>query len=191
MVLRLTDAFLAFPAIAGVLLLRQVMFPANFTDPLTTFQKVIHSLTPVMIVLILFSWMPYARIINANILKLKQAEYTLAARTLGATHSRIIFYHLLPNAVAPVVVLIARDIGYFVILEASFRFIGLGGSLPWGILLVAGRDWIIGPGGNPSTYWWVFFPPTLVLILFAFAWNLLGDGLNTLMNPKEGVGSQL
>jgi peptide/nickel transport system permease protein len=186
LVMRVTDAFLAFPAIAGVFLFRQILLPASPDIPLNQFQQAILELelSPVLLALVLFSWMPYARLINANVLVLKQAEYVLAARTLGANHARIILSHLLPNGISPAIVLAARDVGAMVILEASFTFIGLSGELPWGVLLVAGRDWIIGPGGNPLAYWWVFVPATLVLIFFGVGWNLLGDGLNRAMDPR-------
>jgi len=140
---------------------------------------------PVMLALILFSWMPFARIINANVTILKGQEFVLAAKTLGAQHWRIILSHLLPNGIAPLIVMVARDIGAMVILEASFTFIGVSGYLPWGVILVTGRDWIIGPGGSPLLYWWVFLPATLALILFGIGWNLLGDGLNVALNPKS------
>jgi len=186
LVMRATDAFLAFPAIAGVFLFRQILLPASPDVPLNQFQQTILNLglSPVLLAMILFSWMPYARLINANVLLLKQAEYVLAARTVGATHARIIFSHLLPNGISPAVVLAARDVGAMVILEASLTFIGLSGELPWGVLLVAGRNWIIGPGGNPLAYWWVFLPATLALIFFGVGWNLLGDGLNRAMDPR-------
>lgn len=186
LVMRITDAFLTFPAIAGVWLLQEVTVPAiPFAEP-TPLQKALLNLKldPVMLALILFSWMPYARLINASMIQLKQTEYVLAARSLGARNIRIILRHLLPNAIAPAIVLAARDVGGMVILESAFTFIGLGGSTEWGILLVAGRDYIIGMGGNPLTYWWVFLPATLAVVFFGVGWNLLGDGLNTLLNPR-------
>ena len=70
-----------------------------------------------------------------------------------------------------------------VLLQATFTFIGLGGNSLWGNLLIWGRDYIITPGGL-LTYWWVFLPTTLVLVLFGIGWNLLGDGLNDLLNPR-------
>jgi peptide/nickel transport system permease protein len=81
-------------------------------------------------------------------------------------------------------VLGARDVGGMVVLTAAFTFIGLGGSTEWGDLLSISRDYIIGSGGNPLTYWWVFMPVTLALILFGIGWNLLGDGLNTVLDPR-------
>ena len=185
-VMRLTDAFLAFPAIAGVFFFQQLMTPLDPNAPPGWFHNLIQRLDlhPVMLALILFSWMPYARIINAGVNLLKSEEYILSAHTLGASHARILIRHLLPNGISPVIVMFARDVGAMVILEASFTFIGISGYLPWGVLLVSGRNWIIGPGGNPLAYWWVFLPVTLALVLFGLGWNLLGDGLNDALNPK-------
>lgn len=184
--MRVTDAFLAFPAIAGVWLLQQVMMPSTAFAELTPIQQVFHDLglDPVLLTLVLFSWMPYARLTQANVVQQKQAEYVQAATSLGMRNTRIIRRHLLPNVLPPVIVLAARDVGAMVILATAFTFIGLGGSIEWGILLVAGRDYVIGAGGNPLTYWWVFVPTTLALIVFGIGWNLLGDGLNTVLDPR-------
>jgi peptide/nickel transport system permease protein len=185
LLMRVTDAFLAFPVIAGVWLLRQVMQPASSLAPLTPIQQAFLDLglDPVLLTLILFSWMPYARLASASIAQLRQTEYVEAARSLGMRDARIIRRHLLPNALPPLIVLAARDVGAMVILAAAFTFIGLGTSTEWGTLLVIGRDYVIGLGGNPLTYWWVFVPPTLALILFGVGWNLLGDGLNSALDP--------
>ncbi len=203
-VMRLTDAFLAFPMIAGVWLFRMVMQTANlemvdwtnFTPvkiPSTPFQQVVLTLglDPVMLTLILFSWMGYARLINANIVSLKEAEYVQAAKVSGQRPLRIILRHLLPNAIAPVIVLLARDIGGMVVMQAAFAFIGVSGTVnstaipEWSRLLMMGRNWIIGQGGNPFTYWWLYLPVTVALIVFGIGWNLLGDGLNLTLNPHE------
>lgn len=186
--MRVTDAFLTFPVIAGVWLFQQLMLPPRTESPPTWLQKTMLNLKvdPVMLTLILFSWMAYARIINANMVQLKKTEYVTAARSIGAGNVRIIRRHLLPNALAPALVLVARDIGAVVVLEAAFTFIGIGGSTEWSILLASGRDYVIGMGGNPLAYWWVFVPVTLSLILFAIGWNLLGDGLNDMLNPRSG-----
>jgi peptide/nickel transport system permease protein len=185
--MRTTDAFLTFPTIAGVWLFRELMpLPGYGTEP-ALLQRVMSalSLDPVMITLILFSWMAYARLINVNISQLKQSEYVTAARSIGAGDLRIIFRHLLPNALAPAIVLVARDIGAMVILESAFTFIGLGGSTEWGTLLVMGRDYVIGMGGNPLAYWWTFLPASLALAFFGISWNLLGDGLNDMLDPRS------
>jgi peptide/nickel transport system permease protein len=184
--LRVTDAFLAFPVIAGVWLLQQVLMPASPFGDLSPIQQAFFDLglSPILLTLIVFSWMPYARLTSANIMQLKQTEYVQAARSIGVRKRRIIGRHLLPNALPPVIVLGARDVGAMVILTTAFTFIGLGGSTEWGAVLVTSRDYIIGSSGNPLTYWWVFVPTTLALILFGIGWNLLGDGLNTVLDPR-------
>jgi peptide/nickel transport system permease protein len=185
--LRLTDAFLAFPVIAGAALFRLVLYPVNPQDPMTPLQSMLASLEvdPVMLTLILFSWMSYVRIVNAEVAKLKQVAYVQAARSVGAGHLRLILRHLLPNAVSPAVVLIGRDIGGMVILRAAFTFVGVGAGSPWGFLLAKGRDWIIGPSASLTQYWWVYLPVTLALIFFGIGWNLLADGLNRALNPRS------
>ena len=163
-----------------------MILPPRLNDAPTWLQRTLVNLKldPVMLTLILFSWMAYARIINANMTQLKKSEYVAAARSIGAGNLRIILRHLLPNALAPAIVLLARDIGAMVVLEAAFTFIGIGGGTEWGIMLASGRDYVIGLGGNPLAYWWVFLPLTLALVLFGLGWNLLGDGLNALLNPR-------
>lgn len=202
--MRITDAFLAFPMIAGVWLFRTLIQTANLemvdyttllpvAVPSTPFQQLILTLEvdPVMLTLILFSWMSYARLINANMVSLKEAEYVQAAKVTGQRPLRIIFRHLLPNAIAPVIVLLARDIGGMVVMQAAFAFIGVSGTVnstaipEWSRLLMMGRNWIIGQGGNPFTYWWLYLPVTVALIMFGIGWNLLGDGLNLTLNPHE------
>jgi peptide/nickel transport system permease protein len=184
--MRVTDAFLAFPVIAGVWLLQQVLLPAMPFAELTAIQQAFADLglDPVLLTLIVFSWMPYARLTSVNVVQLKRTEYVQAAKSIGARKRRIIGRHLLPNSLPPVIVLGARDVGAMVILATAFTYIGLGSSTEWGHLLVVSRDYIIGSGGNPFTYWWVFVPTTLALILFGVGWNLLGDGLNTVLDPR-------
>ncbi len=187
MILRIADAFLTFPAIAVIFIFRMLLGQMNVaTTPLFVRQVVafLH-LDPTMLALIMFSWMPYTRLMYATVLRLAQTEFVLAARSVGARPRRIILRHLLPNALSSVIVLAARDVGGMVLLEAAFTFVGLGSGLPWGLLLVLGRDWIVGPGGNPLTYWWVFLPATLTLIGFSLGWNVLGDGLNAILHPQE------
>jgi peptide/nickel transport system permease protein len=185
--MRITDAFLTFPVIAGVWLFRQLSQPPTIYDPPTWLQRTMLNLKldPVMLTLILFSWMSYARIINANVTQLKRSEYIVAAHSIGASGPRIILRHLLPNALAPALVLAARDVAAAVILEAAFTFIGIGGNTEWGIILSAGRDYVIGLGGNPLAYWWTFLPATITLVLFGIGWNLLGDGLNDQLDPRK------
>jgi peptide/nickel transport system permease protein len=184
--MRVTDAFLAFPAIASVWLFGVVLSPGAGQE-LAPWQAGLFrfGISPVMVALITFSWMPYARLINTNVQRIKRQDFIEAAHALGQSHPRIIVRHLLPNAIGPVVVLAARDVGGMVVLAVAFTFIGLGfGGTQWGNLLVASRSYIIGLGGNPLHYWWTFVPVTLALIVFGAGWNLLGDGLNRMLDPR-------
>lgn len=202
LLMRITDAFLAFPLIAGVVLLQQlftifltqagvytgtsgygvfVVQPENAPWWVAPMQEI----DPVMVAFILFSWTPYARIMNTMVLTLKQMGFVEATRALGAGHGRILFRHLAPNAISPVIVLAARDVGGMVLLQATFTFIGMGGGSEWGRLLVNGRNWIIVPDGI-FTFWWLFLPATLALTLFGVGWNMMGDLLNEVLNPREG-----
>ena len=188
LMMRTTDAFLSFPVIAGVWLFQQILLPPRLGGELTTWlQKTVYglNLNPVMVTFILFSWMPYARITNTQVVQLRRIEYVVAARSLGAGNGRIILRHLLPNALSPALVLVARDVGAMVMLESAFTFIGMGGSTEWGVLLVTGRDYVIGIGGDPLAYWWTFIPASVALALFGIGWNLLGDGLNVRLNPRS------
>lgn len=190
--MRLTDAFLAFPAIAGIWVIQRALFGNvynPFSDP-TTFTGLDAFLNetrvdPTMITLILFSWMPYARLMNTQVRTAMKSEYVRAAQSMGASGPRIMRRHLLPNTISPAIVLAARDVGGMVVLACAFIFIGFGGNVAWGTMLVASREFVIGLSGNPFEYWWTFVPVSIALILFGVAWNLLGDGLNTLLNPHE------
>lgn len=199
--LRVADSFLAFPPIAGVVFLQQ-LFAVTITamggiyytsdilgrvveirGPATIIQVLFENVNPLMLSLILFSWMPYARLIHSIVITLKQTGFVQAARALGGGSSWVIRKHLLPNSLGPAVVLAARDVGGVVLLQATLTFINIGGDSVWGTMLAQGRNWILGPGGSLLTYWWVFIPPTLAVMLFGIAWNLLGDGINDLLDP--------
>jgi len=200
LIMHITDGFLAVPVIVGIVLFQQMIFIAmsgtefSFdpmkTDlnagPLTPFQEFALHLDPVLPALILLSWMPYARLTYAMVGEVRQAMFVEAARAVGVKPLRIITRHVIPNTISPAVVMAARDVGAAVLLQATFTFIGMGNGSDWGNLLVLGRKFIIGPGGNPLLHWWVFVPVTLTLVLFGIGWNLLGDGLNEALNPRQG-----
>lgn len=205
--MRVSDAFLSFPVIAGVVFLQQLVaitveamggtyiFNVGDRGPLidivgerTSLQILLSWINPLMLSLILFSWMPYARMVNASVLSLKNTEFVQASRALGASSARTIFRHLIPNSMAPSIVLMARDVGGVVILQATLTFIQLGGNSPWGDMLYRGRDWILNASGMLK-YWWVYLPATVAVILFGIAWNLLGDGLNDILDPTAHYGA--
>ncbi len=202
--MRAADAFLAFPPLAGVVLLQQlvvssitalggmliprdgVIYVLNPPPP-TLLQSLLERVDPLMLSLIVFSWMPYARLVHSIVLTVKQTEFVQAARALGGSPFWIIRRHILRNSTGPAIVLAARDVGGVVLLQATLTFIQIGGGSIWGQMLAEGRDWVIGPGGSLLRYWWVFLPPTLAVMLFGIAWNMLGDSLNDAFDPASRV----
>ncbi len=207
--MRIVDAFLTFPALAGVVFLQQMvgitiesmggMFWFNndyfgrvvdfqFTPP--PFAVFLMKVDPILISLIIFSWMPIARMVNTMVITVKNTDFIQAGRALGGSPLWIVRRHLLPNAIGPAIVLAARDVGSSVILQATITFIGLGGASPWGILLSLGRNWVIGPGGDLFATWWVFLPATIAIFLFGVGWNLIGDGLTEAFDPTAVLNKQ-
>ena len=205
LMLRISDSFLAFPPIAGLVFLQQLFMTTitslggfyaegvtySFTNspiPPTVIQILLERFNPLMISLIVFSWMPYSRLVHSIVITLKQTEFIQAARAMGGSTAWIIRKHLLRNSTGPAMVLAARDVGGVVLLQATLTFINIGGESVWGTMLVEGRNWILGPGGSLLTYWWVFLPPTLAVMLFGIAWNMFGDSLGDALAPTaQGV----
>jgi len=195
---RVADSFLAFPAIAGLVFLQQLYTSSitalggsysdgqavNLTGPISILQYLLEHVNPLMLSLIVLSWMPYARLVNSIVITLKQTDFVQAARALGGGSFWIIRKHLLPNSTGPALVLAARDVGGVVVLQATLTFINIGGDSVWGLMLAQGRNWILGAGGSLLTYWWTFLPPTLAVMVFGVGWNMLGDSLNDLYTPQ-------
>lgn len=198
LIMRICDALLAFPIIAAVALFAQIITLLSPSSPGLTlaqfeaipeefnfFQTIFLKTDPILLALILFSWMPYARIIHAQVLQVKQTEYIEAAKVVGARHRRIILKHILPNSLSPAIVMATRDIGRMVVIQSSLTFIGVGESSAWATILNTGKDWIIGPGGNLFTRWWVFIPITLAVVFFGVSWSVMGDEINHWLNPRN------
>ncbi len=197
--MRVSDGLLAIPVIAGVVMLQQikmvwisqlpnagmVMGYNGKLVPGSPTAAALLAIDATLWAIVLVNWIPYARLTNGMVIEIKNSEYIEAARSVGVPFWRIIIRHLLPNAVSPALVLLARDMGWLVILQASLNYAGFGGSSIWGMQLLLGRDAIIGVGGNPFGNWWVWVPGTVVLLLYGIGWNLIGDGLNDALNPKE------
>ena len=202
LMMNISDSFLAIPVIAGAVFLQQLLattivatggmyFSSQFggriieiVGPMTPIQWILERVNPLMFSLIVLSWMPYARMVHSTVILLARTEFIQASKALGGSSWWVIRKHLIPNSLAPAMVLAARDVGGVVLLQATFTFIGIGGDSIWGAMLSQGRGWVIGPGGSLLTYWWVFLPPTIAVMLFGIAWNMLGDGLNDALDPQ-------
>ena len=165
LIMRFTDMVLSFPRL--VLL---IMIVALFSP----------SLTVIVTVLGLTQWPNTSRIVRGDVLSLREREFIQAAHALGMGKARIIFRHLIPNVLAPVIVTATLGIGNTIVLEASLSFLGLGVQPPtpsWGNMVADGRDSLLGA-------WWVATFPGLTIVLAVLAFNLVGDGLRDALDPR-------
>lgn len=183
-VMRVIDVLYVFPGIVWTITLLVVFSqPVNFLGvPIR-----VDRLTSVVIALVSFGWLTYARLIRGDILATKEKDYIQAARAQGASNARIILKHLLPNTIYPVFVVGSLDIGSIVLSIAALSFLGLGpgiGYADWGQLVSFSRQWIIGSYGNPFEFWYVILFPGAAITLFVLAWNLVGDAVRDIMDPK-------
>jgi len=170
--MRITDVFMTFPFLLAALTLSAILTPVMGK-----------SLIPASIALIMFGWMGYARLIRSDILSVKEREYVLAAKVLGATDRRILLKHILPNAIYPTMVVASMDMGSYVLSFAALSFLGVGaevGYADWGQLISFARDWIT----NLGDYWFIVVYPGMALVLFVLAWNLVGDALRDILDPR-------
>jgi peptide/nickel transport system permease protein len=180
LMMRATDAFLAFPVVAGVLLMLAVTVDVWGI-------RLGEGDRAIVLALILFGWMQYARLVRGNVLVERAKEYVQAAVSIGAGGPRIILRHVLPNATNGLFVLIASDIGAMVVTVAALTFIGLSGDEPtadWGMILKFARNWVIGGPANAFEYWYTYIPPIVAIVLFSIGWNLIGDGLRDALDPQ-------
>ena len=138
------------------------------------------SIYNIMIVIGLTGWTGVARFVRAEFLRLKRLDFVMASRVLGASHARIIFFHMLPNAMAPVLVSAVFGIAGAILTESSLSFLGFGVPPPtpsWGDILSQSRDYI-------EFAWWLTVFPGFAVFLSITAYNLVGDGLRDAMDPK-------
>jgi ABC-type dipeptide/oligopeptide/nickel transport system permease subunit len=165
--MRITDVMLSIPILLLVPLAARIFGEGNATN--------------IAIIFGLFSWMPLARILRSYILSLKEMQFTEAARALGVPTYRIIFRHLLPNAIGPIVVSFTLGIALNIVLEAFVSFLGFGIQPPtysWGSTLTGAQGVMI--EGN---WWWITFPGLAVVMTVLFI-NFMGDGLRDALDPK-------
>lgn len=150
---------------------------------------VIAFLTPsiwnIMIVIGLTSWMGVTRMVRAEFLSLRGREFVLASQTLGAKDGRLIFKHLLPNSLTPIIVSFVLGVASAVLVESGLSFLGLGVQAPqasWGNILTDGKEYI-------QFAWWLSLFPGLSILLAVLGYNLLGEGLRDALDPRSVNGS--
>ncbi len=171
-IMRLTDVFLAFPGLVLAVVVTAVLGKG---------------LDNVMFAIALVGWPTYTRLLRGDILSVRQRDFVEAARAMGGNDLRIILRHVLPNAIYPVLVVAAFDMGIIVLLAAGLSFLGLGaevGTADWGQLISMSRSWILGVPGNTFLYWYTVVFPGAAVFLFVLAWNLLGDAFRDILDPR-------
>jgi len=165
-IMRVTDIFLAFPP-----LLLALAFAAVLPATLTT-----------VIIAIAISWWPwYVRLIRGQAASVAGRPYIEACRALGIPRRRIILRHILPNSITPLIVQMSLDVGGVILTASALSFLGLGPQDPipdWGLMVSEGQAYF-------TTAWWAVTFPGIAILLTAFAFNLLGDGLRDLLDPKR------
>jgi peptide/nickel transport system permease protein len=164
LVMRLADVQLAFPVIMLAIAIVAVVGTSR---------------AALVSVLALSGWVLYARTVRANVLTIRHLEYVEAARTLGASDLRIVLVHILPNTLAPILVIGSSQFATMVLLESGLSFLGLGIQPPqpsWGTMLAEGRDYL-------SNAWWLATVPGMAISIVVLGANLLGDGLRDLLDP--------
>ena len=133
-----------------------------------------------VLVLVVTSWVSYARVIRQAVLSLREEDFVTAARSLGATNFHIVGRHILPNVMAPILVLATFNLANVILLEAVLSFVGLGIQPPtpsWGSMISLGREYMY-------TAWWLVTLPGLALMFLVLGVNQLGDGLRDLLDPR-------
>jgi len=170
--MRVTEIFMAFPFLMAALTLSAILTPI-----------IGRGIWPPLIAMIAFGWMSYARIIRGDILSVRERDYVMAARVIGVKDRRIISRHVIPNAIYPTVILASLNIGADVITFAALSFLGIGteqGYADWGQMISFARNWI----PSLDTYWYIVVIPGMALVLFTLAWNLIGDAVRDIMDPR-------
>jgi peptide/nickel transport system permease protein len=163
--MRVTDIFFAFPFLILAMAIAAALGP---------------SLRNALIAVAVVSWPVYARLVRGQVLILREREFIQAAHAIGSPGVRILLRHLLPNVLAPLLVQASFDMGTTILSVAGLSFIGFGAQPPtpeWGTMISEGRNYI-------TTQWWLTGMPAAAILLLVAAFNLLGDGLRDLLDPR-------
>lgn len=174
--MRITDIFLSIPGLVLAMAVAAIL---------------LRSLDNIMLSLIIVWWPPYARLVRGQVLSIRENTYVEAARAVGVKKSRILFRHVLPNSFAPLLVNITMDIGVVVLVAAALSYIGYGppaGTAEWGKMISDAQPYfratVYYEGQSMYPYWTWFFPGVMIF-LFVMGFNLLGDALRDILDPKS------
>jgi peptide/nickel transport system permease protein len=165
LLMRLVDIMLCFPTFFLILAVIAMLEP---------------SIWYIMIIIGLTGWMGVARLVRAEVLSLRERDFVVAARCIGASHTRIIFRHILPNAMSPVYVSATLGVAGAILTESALSFLGIGVQPPvpsWGNMLTAGKDYL-------EFAWWLSLFPGTAILITVIAYNLVGEGLRDALDPR-------
>jgi len=163
--MRVADSTIAFPIILAAMLLAILLKPS--------IQNVVISISVII-------WARPARVIRGEVLSLKERDFVAQARVAGASGPRIMFRHIFPNIVPTMLVMLTLQVGFIIIVESSLSFLGAGIPPPtpvWGSLIANAREYV-------TIAWWIPFFPGLALVLVCLSFNILGDWLREVLDPK-------
>jgi peptide/nickel transport system permease protein len=164
-IMRITDMFMSFPSLILAMAVAAALGP---------------DLNNAVLAVSLTWWPWYTRIVRAQVLSLRNLEYVEAAQALGNRTMSIIFKHILPNCISPIIVQGTMDIGFAIQLTAGLSFIGLGAQPPtpeWGSMISTGRQYLL-------SHWWYPTFPGVAILITVLGFNLLGDGLRDFLDPR-------
>ena len=167
-IMRITDIFLAFPSLLLSLAFAAVLPP---------------SLTSLTIAIAITWWPWYTRLIRGQAASVAGRPYVESCRALGIPAWRILLRHVLPNSVTPLIVQVSLDVGGVILTASALSFLGLGAQDPtpdWGLMVAEGQNYF-------TTQWWLVTYPGLAILLTALAFNLLGDGLRDVLDPRRVI----
>jgi peptide/nickel transport system permease protein len=165
LIMRFVDIMLCFPTFFLILAVIALLEP---------------NIWNIMIIIGITGWMGVARLVRAEFLSLKERDFTVAEKALGAKDFRIIFRHILPNAMAPILVSATLGVAGAILTESALSFLGIGVQPPtpsWGNILTAGKD-------NIEIAWWLSLYPGLAILMTVLGYNLLGEGIRDAIDPR-------
>ncbi len=173
--MRVTDVFLSIPSLILAMAVCAVLG---------------RSLDNIMLALTMVWWPPYARLIRGQVLSVRESVYVEAARAVGSKKSRVLFRHIVPNSLSPILVSATMDIGVVVLVAAGLSYIGFGppsGTAEWGKMVSDGQQYFTGTifyEGVAYNPWWMWVFPGTMIFFFVMGFNLLGDGLRDILDPR-------
>lgn len=165
LIMRITDVFLSFPPLLLAMAISTLLGP---------------NLTNAMIAIAIAWWPWYTRLLRSEAISVRERDYVQAARAMGASPGKIVFKHVLPNCLTPIIVQASMDFGSIILTSAALSFLGLGAQPPtpeWGLMVSTGRTFFL-------THWWIVTFPGLAIFVAVLSFNLVGDGLREILDPK-------